>query len=643
MDRVVQLHREADVVGSIYRARDVWAKSRPCDEVWSVVSGLRINADWKPPQRGGQGPKLDVVLAKKLAAEVTELLMIGAISQMESDEGLFLSPIFAVPKSNSDAIRLIHDLRRVNMQLHPRKFRMRGLAEVATTMQANDSMIALDMRKGYYQVLLHPDDRRKAGFRHEGRVFAFNVMPFGLSTAPRAYTAIVRHMTNWLRRRFAVRIVAYLDDWLFFHQDASYLASITTDILMVLYNFGFIVSVEKCTLQPQGEVRYLGVIVNSGEGTFMLTEDKRKAYLGLVSSVLRERRTLTHVLRSLAGKLSFCRVVCGDGAAVRSRELQRLVNHLVRANKTRHMRKDMDRQLIDDLEWWKDRLASAPKRSVLHRQATIRIETDASSEGLGAVLFKEDKAHNWTQTTEGLGHLHITSLETLAVVRAIRQFWPEVKGHKIRVLTDSTTAAKWARVSGILASRKVEQEVKELHQMLDSSGTALVTSHIEGRLNWMADRLSRPTSFGKLDWPAPEELLMKAAREWGALERDLFQVSGQGRPGDLTFREDAMATEWSGRCLVVPPLAMLPMVAQRLTRVGAPSDLPPALQEHAVLVVYPDCISNAHLMISGVASRSITMAVAASGYAGTELEPIAGRSSSLRMRASWVTITSPTS
>ncbi len=643
MDKVIRLHREADVVGSIYRARETWRKTRPCDEVWSVVSGLRIEAEHITPGRVDGGPNLSAEMTEKLQKEVDQLLFMGAISEQASEVGLFLSPIFAIPKSNSDAIRLIHDLRRVNSQLHPRKFRMRGLAEVATTMQRGDAMLSLDMKKGYYQVLLHPDHRRKAGFRHNGRVFAFNVMPFGLSTAPRAYTAIVRHMTNWLRKRFSVRIVAYLDDWLFFHNDAGYLASITVDILNVLYNFGFIVSVEKCVLRPQTAVRYLGVIVNSEEGSLILTEDKRAAYLKLVQNVLRERRTMTHVLRSLSGKLSFCRVVCGDSAAVRSRELQRLVNRLVRGHALRVMKTEMKNQLIEDLEWWKGRLATPPRRSVIARRPTVRIETDASTEGLGAVIFTADATQSWKTSTAGLGHLHITSLETLAAVRAIKEFWPRVRGQKVRLLTDSTTAAKWVRVSGIQASEKVEREIKELHQLLDRSGTELVTCHIQGRLNWTADRLSRPTTFEGLDWPAPEELLLQAARKWGTLERDLFQAPGRGREGDVDFRQDAMSTEWSGRCLIVPPLAMLPMVAQRLRQIGARSEQPPALQPNAALVIFPDCISNAGLTISDVATGTLTMNVAAREYAGTELASIAGRSTSLRMKACWVTIGSPNS
>jgi hypothetical protein len=52
------------------------------------------------------------------------------------------------------------------------------------------------------------------GFRWDSQYFCFNVMPFGMESAPR-FTKIVTVLArSW--RADGIRVLAYLDDWLFF-------------------------------------------------------------------------------------------------------------------------------------------------------------------------------------------------------------------------------------------------------------------------------------------------------------------------------------------------------------------------------------------------------------------------------------------
>ncbi len=628
---VLEKHAQADVVGSVYEARATWQALNPPQEVWETVSGLPIRTSRRPASH-----RRTTVDSPEMAREIEQLIAMGAVIRTQERPEV-VTPIFGVPKRLEDALRLIHDLRRVNETLESKHFTMKGLGELELTVTQGDWMIAIDLRKGYYQILVRPEDRSKLGFEWRGRFYVFKVMPFGLSTAPRAYVQMVRFFTKWLRKTFSIKVVAYLDDWVLMHKDRAYLTSIVTRILQAMLSFGLIVGENKCVLSPSQRLDYLGVTVDSSSMTFTLTEAKRSGYLDLIDKTIKNRRTLTHQWSSLIGKLNFCRTVMGDTALVRVKTLQRQRNKAVRDKKIRINRESIYNETMRDLEWWKVQLQTAPSRCFEHRSTSVRIESDASHEGLAAIIFSKEKTVRWSTDTHRLGHLHITSLETLAIVRAIMANREMLKGERIRVLTDSTTAARWVRTSAMPACSMVEMEIKQMHDWLAASGTSLITFYLPGRMNWTADSLSRPTTFKPLEWATPDTLLLKIAARWGALEGDLFSAPGSTlRPTDASIRTDAFSREWRGRLLATPPHALLSRVVQRLEATHVQSRKSPWLQHSAVALVFADTGSNQALQIREMAQETIQERTHISELEGSELAKLAGRAHSVELVAAWI-------
>ena len=73
---------------------------------------------------------------------------------------------------------------------------------------------SLDLKSGYWQVLMDEKDKEKTAFACHRGLFEFNVMPFGFSNAPAVFQELMSIVLNGCNA-FAI---AYLDDILIFSE-----------------------------------------------------------------------------------------------------------------------------------------------------------------------------------------------------------------------------------------------------------------------------------------------------------------------------------------------------------------------------------------------------------------------------------------
>ena len=185
----------------------------------------------------------------------------GAVELAPLPSPGFYSRLFVVWKT-SGSWRPVIDLSILNRFVDVSHFQMETIQSVLLSVRQGDWMASIDLREAYLQVPVHPESRQYLRFVALGRVFQFQALCFGLSTAPQVFTWVMAPVSAILHS-MGIRMRRYLDDWLV---QSSFRKSLLRDLQVVLAlcrELGIVVNPEKSNLVPFQVVQYLGVVINA--------------------------------------------------------------------------------------------------------------------------------------------------------------------------------------------------------------------------------------------------------------------------------------------------------------------------------------------------------------------------------------------
>ena len=104
--------------------------------------------------------------------------------------------------------------------------------------------------------------RKYLQFIYHNKLYQFCVLPFGISTAPRVFSKILKPVIALLRTR-GISLIIYLDDLLIAAGTYIDCLNHTKQVISLLESLGFRTNYEKSMIIPTQKLEFLGFIIDS--------------------------------------------------------------------------------------------------------------------------------------------------------------------------------------------------------------------------------------------------------------------------------------------------------------------------------------------------------------------------------------------
>ena len=402
----------------------------------------------------------------EIKKQVTELQEKGLIQPSQSPYG---APILLVKKKDG-GFRMCIDYRALNAITIKNRYPLPRIDELFDRLHGAKYFSKLDLRSGFWQIRVHPDDVPKTAFRTRYGHFEWRVLPMGLTNAPATFMRLMNEIFRPFLDEF---VIVFLDDILVYSKTLSDHRRHLRAVLEILREHKLYAKESKCDFFSN-HVEFLGHVIDR-EGVHMM-DNKVKA--------IKEWPIPTSVeeIRTFLGTIGYYRKFIRDYGKIAA-PLTDLLKKDCPFEWT-DTRQQAFRQLIDAM-------ISAPTLILPDPSLPYVVTADACGYGIGASLM-QDQGKGLQPIAFMSKRLSSAELkyenherELLALYRALKEWRHYLYGSKFTLRTDHHNLI-WLCKQKHLSSRQA-------HWMMffQEFEGVLPIEYYAGKLNQVADGLSR--------------------------------------------------------------------------------------------------------------------------------------------------------
>lgn len=403
---------------------------------------------------------------KLLYEELDRMLSLDLI---ETSNSPWSSPVVLVKKSNGK-MRLCLDSRKINSVTVKDSYPLPHIDGLLGRLSVTKYISSLDLKDAFYQIPLAEKSRLITAFAVPGRpLYQYKVMPMGLCNSPQS---MCRLMDLVIPNELRDRVFVYLDDLLIISATYNEHIALLKHVALLLRNANLTINVDKSFFM-MSEIKYLGFLV--GEKGLRPDPNKVTAIVNFPTPISVKQT------RRLLGMAGWYRRFIPNFA-----DISAPITELLKKGK-KFLWSNEAQLAFEEI---KHLLSTAPILITPDYNKPFYIRCDASTEGVGGVLFQLDEfeqekpiAFISQKLRAAQRNYSVSEQECLAALVSVKKFRPYIEGHDFTIITDHANL-KWLMSQKDLSGRLARWSLK-------LQGYNFKIVHQKGTDNIVPDALSR--------------------------------------------------------------------------------------------------------------------------------------------------------
>lgn len=535
--------------------------------VIKTISGYKIDFVKQPVQNIiPNSRKFNKEEIKLIDQEIHDLLQKGAIKNSTHEKGEFISNIFLVSKKNGK-FRPVINLKKLNKFVEYHHFKQETLDVVLKSIKKGSFLTSLDLTDAYFSIPMHFSCIKYLKFIWKNKLYAFQCLPFGISSAPRVFTKIMKVVFSHIRS-LGISSFFYIDDSLL--QAIDYEESLlhTQTVKEFIESLGFSINLKKSSFIPSQRIVFLGYIIDTVLFKVFLPEEKIEKILDLSNKILKKDKITIRSLAQLIGLYaSSYHAILLAHLNHRYLDIDK-TNALKQSNNNYNSKLVLSYQSKSEITWWINNIIK--ENGVEIRQVTPYqfLETDASLSGWGAIYNGISTQGRWNFIEQ---HKHINFLELKAIYFGLKALCCQLENIHICIKTDSSTAVSYINNQGGPICPLLDL-TKSIWNWCREKNIFLSAVHIAGKLNTAPDNLSRIFKDTS-EWKLKDSIFERITLRFFHPNIDLFasrlnkQLNNYVSwfPDPEASHTDAFSFSWHELTpYIFPPFSQIGRVLQKL-------------------------------------------------------------------------------